>query len=123
LYIKNSGNKKIAIIDCSFSEYIRPALYDIKPPIEVSNNSKDVETYDIAGGICESTDYFIKDVELPKIKVGDNIVFKNVGAYGSSMSSTYNSRPRPLEVLFNKDEYRVIRSRDTLEDLCKNEII
>ena len=123
LYIKNSGNKKIAIIDCSFSEYIRPALYDIKPPIKVSNKSKDVEIYDIAGGICESTDYFIKDIELPKIKVGDNIVFMNVGAYGSSMSSTYNSRPRPLEVLFNKDEYRVIRSRDTLEDLCKNEIM
>ena len=100
LYIKNSGNKKIAIIDCSFSEYIRPALYDIKPPIKVSNNSKDVEIYDIAGGICESTDYFVKDIELPKIKVGDNIVFMNVGAYGSSMSSTYNSRPRPLEVLF-----------------------
>ena len=123
LYIKNSGNKKIAIIDCSFSEYIRPALYDIKPPIKVSNKSKDVEIYDIAGGICESTDYFVKDIELPKIKVGDNIVFMNVGAYGSSMSSTYNSRPRPLEVLFNKDEYRVIRSRDTLEDLCKNEIM
>ena len=123
LYIKNSGNKKIAIIDCSFSEYIRPALYDIKPPIKVSNNSKEVEIYDIAGGICESTDYFVKDIELPKIKVGDNIVFMNVGAYGSSMSSTYNSRPRPLEVLFNKDEYRVIRSRDTLEDLCKNEIM
>ena len=123
LYIKNSGNKKIAIIDCSFSEYIRPALYDIKPPIKLSNKSKDVEIYDIAGGICESTDYFVKDIELPKIKVGDNIVFMNVGAYGSSMSSTYNSRPRPLEVLFNKDEYRVIRSRDTLEDLCKNEIM
>ena len=123
LYIKNSGNKKIAIIDCSFSEYIRPALYDLKPPIKVSNKSKDVEIYDIAGGICESTDYFVKDIELPKIKVGDNIVFMNVGAYGSSMSSTYNSRPRPLEVLFNKDEYRVIRSRDTLEDLCKNEIM
>ena len=123
LYIKNSGNKKIAIIDCSFSEYIRPALYDIKPPIKVLNNSKDIEIYDIAGGICESTDYFVKDIELPKIEVGDNIVFMNVGAYGSSMSSTYNSRPRPLEVLFNKDEYRVIRSRDTLEDLCKNEIM
>ena len=47
----------------------------------------------------------------------------NVGAYGSSMSSTYNSRPRPLEILKNKEEYRVIRSRDTLEDLCKNEIM
>ena len=70
-----------------------------------------------------SLDYFVKDIELPEIKAGDNIIFMNVGAYGSSMSSTYNSRPRPLEVLYNKDEYRVIRSRDTLEDLCKNEIM
>ena len=123
LYIKESGKKKIAIVDCSFSEYIRPALYDIKPPIKVANSSKKTDIYDIAGGICESTDYFVKDIELPEIKAGDNIIFMNVGAYGSSMSSTYNSRPRPLEVLYNKDEYRVIRSRDTLEDLCKNEIM
>ncbi len=98
-------------------------MYDINPPIRVANSSKKPVIYDIAGGICESTDYFVKDIELPEIKAGDNIIFMNVGAYGSSMSSTYNSRPRPLEVLYNKDEYRVIRSRDTLEDLCKNEIM
>tara|TARA_Y100000768_G_scaffold375039_1_gene345427 strand:+ start:940 stop:2124 length:1185 start_codon:yes stop_codon:yes gene_type:complete len=123
LYVKKSENKKIVIIDCSFSEYLRPALYDIIPPIEVLNNSKNYELYDIAGGICESTDYLAKDVNLPEIKKGDYLKFLNVGAYGSSMSSTYNSRPRPLEVMMNKNEYRVIRSRDTLDDLCKNEIM
>ena len=123
LYVKQSGNKKIVITDCSFSEYLRPALYDITPPIEVLNNSKDFDVYDIAGGICESTDYLAKDIKLPQIKKGDYLKFLNVGAYGSSMSSTYNSRPRPLEVMMNKEEYRVIRSRDTLEDLCKNEIM
>ena len=123
LYVKQSGNKKIVITDCSFSEYLRPALYDITPPIEVLNNSKDFDVYDIAGGICESTDYLAKDIKLTQIKKGDYIKFLNVGAYGSSMSSTYNSRPRPLEVMMNKEEYRVIRSRDTLEDLCKNEIM
>jgi diaminopimelate decarboxylase len=123
LYVKESGHKKIIITDCSFSEYLRPALYDITPPVEVLNNSKDLETYDIAGGICESTDYLAKDVKLPKVNQGDFIKLINVGAYGSSMSSTYNSRPRPLEILKNKEEYRVIRSRDTLEDLCKNEIM
>ena len=121
LYVKQSGNKKIVITDCSFSEYLRPALYDITPPIEVLNNSKNFDVYDIAGGICESTDYLAKDIKLPQIKKGDYIKFLNVGAYGSSMSSTYNSRPRPLEVMMNKEEYRVIRSRDTLEDLCKKE--
>jgi len=123
LYIKKSGNKLIAIVDSSFSEYIRPALYDITPLIQTSDLKKREMKYDIAGGICESTDFFIKDVNLPELKKGDIIRFLNVGAYGSSMASTYNSRPRPLEILFNKQEYRVIRSRDTLEDLCKNEII
>ena len=123
LYIKKSGNKKIIITDSSFSEYLRPALYDITPPIKVLNESQDLETYDIAGGICESTDYLAKDVQIPVVKQGDFIKLMNVGAYGSSMSSTYNSRPRPLEILKNKEEYRVIRSRDTLEDLCKNEIM
>lgn len=123
LYIKKSGNKLIAIVDSSFSEYIRPALYDITPLIQTSDFKKKEMKYDIAGGICESTDFFIKDVNLPELKKGDIIRFLNVGAYGSSMASTYNSRPRPLEILFNKQEYRVIRSRDTLEDLCKNEII
>jgi diaminopimelate decarboxylase len=123
LYVKKSGNKKIIITDSSFSEYLRPALYDITPPIKVLNESQDLETYDIAGGICESTDYLAKDVQIPRVKQGDFIKLLNVGAYGSSMSSTYNSRPRPLEILKNKEEYRVIRSRDTLEDLCKNEIM
>ena len=123
LYIKKSGNKLIAIVDSSFSEYIRPALYDITPLIQTSDLKKREMKYDIAGGICESTDFFVKDVNLPELKKGDIIRFLNVGAYGSSMASTYNSRPRPLEILFNKQEYRVIRSRDTLEDLCKNEII
>jgi diaminopimelate decarboxylase len=123
LYVKKSGNKKIIITDSSFSEYLRPALYDITPPIKVLNESQDLETYDIAGGICESTDYLAKGVQIPRVKQGDFIKLMNVGAYGSSMSSTYNSRPRPLEILKNKEEYRVIRSRDTLEDLCKNEIM
>ena len=79
--------------------------------------------YDIAGGVCESSDFFITEIELPKIDVGDFLIFKNVGAYGSSMSSTYNSRPRPLEILMKNEEHRVIRSRDSLEDLCKNEIM
>ena len=123
LYVKKSGNKKIIITDSSFSEYLRPALYDITPPIKVLNESQDLETYDIAGGICESTDYLAKNVQIPRVKQGDFIKLMNVGAYGSSMSSTYNSRPRPLEILKNKEDYRVIRSRDTLEDLCKNEIM
>jgi diaminopimelate decarboxylase len=123
LYIKNSGDRTIIITDASFSEYLRPALYEIDPPIQTIGSSKELKNYDIAGGICESTDFLAKNVNLPEVEVGNYLKFTNVGAYGSSMSSTYNSRPRPLEVLMGKNEYRVIRSRDTLEDLCKNEIM
>ena len=124
-FLKKSGNKNIALLDSSMSEYIRCALYGIEPIIELIESDQKSEKikYDIGGGVCESSDFFIRDALLPPLKVGDIIIFKNVGAYGSSMSSTYNSRPRPLEVLFSKDEHRVIRSRDTLEDLCKNEIM
>ena len=99
LYIKKSGDRTIIITDVSFSEYIRPALYEINPPIQTLNNSNELKSYDIAGGICESTDFLAKNINLPEVKVGDYLKFTNVGAYGSSMSSTYNSRPRPLEVL------------------------
>ena len=124
-YIKQSGSKKIILLDSSMSEYIRSTLYGIEPIVELlhANNNEEKFEYDIAGGVCESSDFFIRDALLPKIIKNDFLVFKNVGAYGSSMSSTYNSRPRPLEILFNKNEHRVIRSRDTLEDLCKNEIM
>ena len=123
LYIKSSGNREIIITDASFSEYLCPALYEINPPVQTLNDPKELKNYDIAGGICESTDFLAKNINLPEVKVGDYLKFINVGAYGSSMSSTYNSRPRPLEVLMGQNEYRVIRSRDTLEDLCKNEIM
>ena len=124
-FIKKSGNKNIALLDSSMSEYIRSALYGIDPKIETiySSDQREKIKYDIGGGVCESSDFFIRDILLPVLKTGDFLIFKNVGAYGSSMSSTYNSRPRPLEILFSDKECRVIRSRDTLEDLCKNEII
>ena len=124
-YTKQSGSKKIILLDSSMSEYIRSTLYGIEPIVELlqTDNDEEMFEYDIAGGVCESSDFFIRNVLLPKITENDFLVFKNVGAYGSSMSSTYNSRPKPLEILFNKNEHRVIRSRDTLEDLCKNEIM
>ena len=123
-YIKKSGSKNIALLDSSFSEYIRPAFYNINPIVEVlKNNSQNKIKYDLAGGVCETSDFFLRDVELPVLEVGEFLIFKNVGAYGSSMSSTYNSRPRPLEILFKNNDHRVIRSKDTLEDLCSNEIM
>ena len=124
-YVKQSGSKNIILLDSSMSEYVRSALYGIEPIVELLQTeiSKEKFKYDIAGGVCESSDFFIREVLLPKVTVDNYLIFKNVGAYGSSMSSTYNSRPRPLEVLFNDRDHRVIRSRDTLEDLCKNEIM
>lgn len=124
-YIKKSGEKKIILLDSSMSEYIRPMLYGIKPIMELLSEqlSQKKIMYDVAGGVCESTDFFIRDIILNEANVGDYLIFNNVGAYGASMSSTYNTRSKPLEILVDKDNHRVIRSRDTLEDLCQNEIM
>ena len=80
-----------------------------------------MEVYDVAGGICESTDYLAKDVSLPKVKKGDYLKFLNVGAYGSSMSSNYNSRPRVAEVMVDGDQMHLVRARETIEDLVRGE--
>ena len=124
-YLKQNNLKSFAIVDGAMNDLIRPSLYEsYHKAVLINNNSKGInDVWDIVGPVCESTDFLAKNINLPEVKVGDYLKFINVGAYGSSMSSTYNSRPRPLEVLMGQNEYRVIRSRDTLEDLCKNEIM
>jgi diaminopimelate decarboxylase len=81
------------------------------------------EIYDIAGPLCESGDILARDRKLPKIFEGDLLAILNAGAYGFSMSSQYNSRPRCAEVLVKGGKYALIRERETLEDLLRGQII
>jgi len=119
--VKTNYNKKYIGTDLGFNTFIRPTLYDADHEIEVFNNSKIEEKVTIVGNICESGDIMAKDRLLPKISENDIIGIRNTGAYGYSMCSNYNNRLRPAEVLITKDgNDKLIRRRDTLEDLLNN---
>ena len=96
---------------------IRPMMYDAWHEIEnISNPDGSLKTYTVAGNICE-TDNFGKDRRLNEVREGDLILIRNAGAYGYTMASNYNSRPRPAEVLVHEGRARLIRRRETFEDL------
>ena len=95
LYVKEGETKKFAILDAGFTELIRPAMYDAYHRIENISSDEAVETYDVVGPICESSDVFGKDVELNKAHRGDLIALRSAGAYGEVMASQYNCRHLP----------------------------
>jgi diaminopimelate decarboxylase len=127
LYIKETPKKKFVIVDAGMNDLIRPALYaayhNILPLRASASRLQDIEKVDIVGPICESGDFFAKERKLPKVKEGDYLAIMSAGAYGFSMASNYNSRPRAEEVLVVKDKEFIIRKRETHEDLTRNEII
>jgi len=120
--IKQNGETKFAGTDLGFSVLVRTTLYEAHHDIEVYNSSEGPLTpISIVGNQCESGDYIAKSRPLPPIKEGDILGILDAGAYGYSMSSIYNHRPRPAEVLIKKDgELIQIRRRDTYEDMLAN---
>ena len=131
LYRKTGGEKKFVIVDAGMNDLIRPTLYEsyhhiwpVKPdakniPPQRSRSFEPFngETVDVVGPICESGDYLAKARALPPTKRGDLLAVFTAGAYGFAMSSNYNNRPRAPEVLVDGDTYKIIRRRETLEDL------
>jgi diaminopimelate decarboxylase len=111
--------KNFVGVDAGFNVLIRPAFYGSYHEVVVANKfgEKAVEKYDIAGPLCESGDILAKDRMLPKIEENDVLAIMNAGAYGFSMSSDYNSRPRPAEVLIHNGKSEIIRERETIKDL------
>ena len=96
IYVKTNKIKKFAILDAGFTDLIRPALYGAYHKVEnITSESGETDKYDVVGPICESTDVFVKDYELPTTKRGDYIAFRSAGAYGEIMASGYNCRPLP----------------------------
>ena len=109
-------------VDSGFNHLIRPMMYDAHHDIVNLNNPNGEEKlYNVVGNICE-TDTFATDRDLPETNVGDIIAFKNGGAYGYSMSSTFNSRFRPAEVMIHRGKAQLIRQRDTYEDLMRGQV-
>jgi diaminopimelate decarboxylase len=127
LYIKETLNKNFAVVDAGMNDLIRPSLYEayheilpIRSPAYA--RPRDILSYDIVGPICESGDFLGKDRKFISLKQGDFLAVMGAGAYGFSMASNYNSRPRPAEVLIEGMRSRLIRRRDTYKDLVHNEI-
>lgn len=124
--VKTNAGRRFAGTDLGFNTLVRPAMYDSHHDIEVypggeAAGSRPVLTQTVVGNICESGDILAKDRELPEMRVGDVVGALDAGAYGFSMSSNYNLRLRPAEVLVCADgSSRLIRRRDSLEDLLRN---
>lgn len=126
LYIKETEQKKFAIIDAGMNDLIRPALYEsyhqIVPVVQPSMSRNKTEKMDIVGPVCESGDFFAQDREMPELRPGDLLAVMSAGAYGFVMASNYNSRPLPAEALVRGDQVGLIRKRQTIEDLVGYEI-
>lgn len=120
-YIKENGDKKFAVVDAAMNDMIRPALYDAWLNIEtVQPGTGKAEIYDVVGPVCETGDFLGKDRELA-IGSGDLLCVHGAGAYGFSMSSNYNSRPRAAEVIVDQSEVHIVRERETLDALMRDE--
>ena len=123
--IKEAGMKKFVGVDAGFNTLIRPAMYDSYHYVAVANkfNKAGVAKYEVVGPICESGDYIAHNRALPEMEEGDIVAVYCGGAYGFSMSSNYNSRPRCAEVLVNNGEAELIREREDFEDLWRHQIV
>ena len=135
-YVKQGGDRKFIIVDAAMTDLIRPALYDSKhfvypaalaagadePQRRIDYAPAGGQTVDVVGGVCETSDFLAKDRVLPPLSRGDLLAVFSAGAYGFVMSSQYNSRPRAAEVLVEGNAWRIIRRRETYDDLYAAEL-
>ncbi len=123
-YVKSNVVKNFAVVDAGMNDLIRPALYDawqdIVPLVAESESKRN--RYDVVGPVCETADVMGKDRELDVVE-GDILAVCTAGAYGWVLSSNYNSRPRPPEVMVDGDQFYLIRHRETIDELCAAESI
>lgn len=121
--MKETGNTVFVGLDTGLNHLIRPMFYDAYHEIKnISNPAGELKTYTVVGNICE-TDTFATDRSINEIREGDTLVFYNAGAYGFEMSSNFNSRFKPAEVMLKGGEAMLIRKRDQWEDLLRNQVI
>ncbi len=122
LYLKEGEEKKFVIVDAGMNDLIRPSFYGSYhhiQPIEKKRRRSIVA--DIVGPICESSDFLARERKIPQVRPGEYLAVMSAGAYGFSMSSNYNSRPRPAEVIVKGKEYGLIRKRENYRDLIRGE--
>ncbi|MSU76979.1 MAG: diaminopimelate decarboxylase [Gemmataceae bacterium] len=136
IYTKDSGGKHFVIQDAAMNDLVRPTLYDsfhriwpVAPAADLAAPPSDYEIanpgtrkVDVVGPVCESGDFLAKDRYLPPVQSGDLLATFSAGAYGMSMSSNYNGRPRAAEILVDGGEHHLIRRRETFDDLIRPEV-
>ena len=132
LYSKMNGNKRFLIVDAAMNDLIRPSLYhayhEIVPVVRASgkkgasHGDAELPVMDVVGPVCESGDFFAHDRALPGVAPGDLLAILDAGAYGMSLASNYNTRPRPAELLVDGVRVRQIRRRETFADLTRSEL-
>ena len=121
-FLKEGKNKIFVILDAGMNDFMRPALYDANHQIVpvLKKNSFSKKNIEFVGPICESACKFIKYKKYQKINENDFVAILDVGAYGSSLSSNYNTRPLPTEILVEKNKFKVVRKRQSISELIKN---
>jgi len=118
LYEKQNGAKKFVVVDGAMNDLLRPSLYSAYHKIEAITDSKEqTRAVDVVGPVCESGDFFAKDYALPPLAHNDLLVIHSAGAYGFGMGSNYNTRGRSAEVAVESGKDRLIRRRESFEDL------
>ena len=123
LYVKEGAEKIFVVVDAGMNDMIRPSLYNAYQEVQALKRVDETMKADVVGPICESGDFFAKDRVIPAVVGGDYLCVMSAGAYGFTMASNYNSRPRPAEVLVNGGQFHIIRARETYEDLIRGEAI
>ncbi len=124
LFLKEGTAKKFVIVDAAMNDLIRPAFYESYHEIlTVRGPAGAVEKVDVVGPICESGDFLAKDRKFPKVRNGDLLAVMSAGAYGFAMSSNYNTRPRVPEVLVKGGDFRIVRKRETYDEMLSGETI
>jgi len=124
LYTKENEEKRFVIVDAGMNDLVRPSYYGSYHQIlPVKEESREEIVADVVGPICESSDFLAKGRKIPSLRSGELIAIMSAGAYGFSMSTNYNSRPRIAEVLVRDDQMFVIRQRENYEDLIRGEVI
>jgi diaminopimelate decarboxylase len=123
LFHKGTPDKNFVVVDAAMNDLLRPALYSAYHGVEAVAPAARTIKADVVGPVCESGDFFAKDREVPAVEPGGLMAIMSAGAYGFSMASNYNTRPRAAEVLVDGDRFDVVRRRETIEDLLALESI
>jgi diaminopimelate decarboxylase len=123
---KDNGGKSFLVVDAAMNDLIRPALYEAYHqmlPLSEASTTDNLAPIDVVGPVCETGDTFANDRPMPALRAGDLMAFMSTGAYGFAMASTYNSRPLAAEVMVSGDQWRVVRPRQTYDEMFGMEVL